>query len=307
MKKRNFRRIVFSILLTVVVLLTAALFVQPGGAEAAWKSIFRFCGLGSFSDCADGAPFSLHVLSVGKADSILVECGSSHMLVDGGTADRGEDVADYLKNRGIQKLDCVVNTHPDDDHIGGLYTVLNRFSAAQYICPDIPAKLIPNSLEYRNVQAILKERGVNTKHPKANSAFSLGKASVSVLGPVIPGKTTNNNSIVLKITYGTKRFLLMGDAEKEEEESLLNSGADLEADMLKVGHHGSSTSSSAAFLRAVQPKFAAVSVGRDSNNLPRLDVLNRFSNMGISVFRTDISGTTIFLSDGKTIQIKTEK
>ena len=306
-KKKDLRKIGFSVILAVVLISCAAVFLLPGGARNNWRKVFRFCGLGDFSSCADGSPLAVHVLNVGKADSIFIECGGHHLLVDGGTADCGEQVTSYLRNRGVKSLDCVVNTHPDSDHIGGLQRVLLSFPVRHYFSPALPKNLLPDSVEYLGVQKSLKSRNIREEHPKAGSAFDIGQLHIMVLGPVRMGSSTNNNSIVLKLIFGKNRFLLMGDAEKEEEESLLASGADLSADILKIGHHGSDTSTTQEFLNAVSPKYAAISVGNDSNNLPKTSVSRRLLDANVSVFRTDLNGTIIFLSDGKTISIKTEK
>ncbi len=304
-EKRKKRLFAAAVALCAVCGVAAACF--PGGAANTWRSVFTFFGLRDFSAAADAAPLSVHVLDVGKADSILIECGPDDLLVDGGTADRGASVAAYLKRRGVTALTAVVNTHPDEDHIGGLADVLRSFPTEKYLCPDVPQSLIPDTEEYRNVQDVLKQKKIPQEHPAAGTSFSAGGLLVQVLGPVTPGSDTNNCSIVLKLTYGKVRFLLMGDAGAPEEETLLTAGRNLSADVLKVGHHGSDTSSSQEFLDAVKPKYAAISVGYDSNKLPKLDVLQRLTDVGASVFRTDVSGTLIFLTDGKSITVKTEK
>ena len=302
-KGRRFK-IRLAVLLAVLAAVAAAA-VFPAGTV--WNRVFTFFGLRDFSAGADSVPCSVHVLDVGKADSILVECGGRNMLVDGGTADRGASVAAYPKRRGVKELELVVNTHPDSDHIGGLAQILQEFPVKRYFAPGIPQKLIPSTEEYQSVQKILKQKGLAAEHPSAGQKFSLGGLRIQVLGPAVPGNSTNNNSIVLKLSYGKIRFLLMGDAEKEEEQSLLDSGRSLSADVLKVGHHGSSTSTAQKFLDEVRPRFAAVSVGEDSSSLPKFSVLRRLYRSGVTVYRTDVSGTLIFLTDGKSLSVKTEK
>lgn len=306
-KKKDLRRTGFSVILAVFLLSCLATFLLPGGAQSNWQKVFRFCGLGDFSSCADGSPLAVHVLDVGKADSIFIECDGHSLLVDGGTADRGEQVASYLKKRGVKVLDYMVNTHPDSDHIGGLKNVLLDFPVKHYFSPALSKNLLPDSSEYRNVQKALKTKKVKEEHPKAGNRFPIGRLSVQVVGPVRPASSTNNNSIILKLTFGETRFLLMGDAEKEEEQTLLANGEDITADVLKIGHHGSDTSTTPEFLNAVKPKYAAISVGDDSNNLPKASVSRRLMDAGTTVYRTDINGTVIFLSDGKKISVKTEK
>lgn len=306
-KKADWRKLGLAALLVLVLLSCALAFLLPGGAAKNWKRVFQFFGLGRFSDCADGSPLAIHIQDVGKADSIFIECNGHYMLVDGGTADRGRQVCSYLKSRGVHSVDCVVNTHPDSDHIGGLKDVLEKFRVSRYLSPSLPPALIPKSTEYLEVQATLRRTQLKEEHPAAGSSFFVGPMRVSVLGPVTTGTSTNNNSIVLRLSFGKTNFLLMGDAEKEEEMSLLDSGTDLSATVLKIGHHGSDTSSTEAFLRAVKPKYAAISVGDDSNNLPKVVVSKRLSDEGIAVFRTDLNKTVVFLSDGKSVSVKTEK
>ncbi len=306
-RKRDFRKVGFAAVLAAVLLFCLAVSLLPGGAKPNWWKIFHFCGLGDFSSCAEGSPLAVHVQDVGKADSIFVECGGHSFLVDGGTADRGAQVTSYLKNRGVKALDCVVNSHPDSDHIGGLQNVILSMPVRRYLSPALPKNLLPSSPEYLGVQKALKSKNIREEHPKVGDSFDIGRLHVQVLGPVKAGSSTNNSSVILKLTFGKTRFLLMGDAEKEEEQTLLTSGEDLGADVLKVGHHGSDTSTTQEFLDAVRPKYAVISVGNDTSNLPKASVSRRLADAGISVYRTDISGTVVFLSDGKNIIVKTEK
>lgn len=283
----------------------AVVSLLPYGAAASWHKIFSFFGLNDVPSVVGQSPMSVHVLEVGKADSILIACGGKYMLVDGGTADRGESVAEYLNRRGVTKLDYVVNTHPDDDHIGGLAEIIARYPIDHYLAPNIPQNLIPSGEEYRAVQSALQQKGLSVTVPQCGDSFPLGNLKIQVLAPVKPGDSTNNNSIVLRLTYGETSFLLMGDAEKEEESDLLASGAKLSADVLKVGHHGSDTSTSVALLNAVRPQYAAISVADDSNHLPKDAILKRLNDTGAQIYRTDISGTLVFLSDGKTVSVVT--
>lgn len=294
-------------MLFLLLALGAVMRLLPGSPEQHWRQVFSTFGIGNFSDCADSCPTSLHVLDVGKADSILVESDGKFLLVDGGTPDRGEEVVSYLKRRGVKKLDAVVNTHPDEDHVGGLKYVIDSFSVSRYFAPRIPARLIPGDSAYRNTQEALKSKRLIPEVPGVGKQFSVGNWNVRVLGPIRPGKDTNNNSLVLLLTYRNTRFLLMGDAEDEEERDLLASGQNLSADVLKVGHHGSNTSTTQPFLNAVKPKIAAISVGWDTNKLPKKETLNRLFDAHTTIYRTDVSGTLIFLTDGNKITVKTQK
>lgn len=302
--KRKFGRAAAAILVIGILALSAL----PFGASSVWNRVLSLFGIGSFSSCADRWPVSVHVLDVGKADSILIECEGHRMLVDGGTPDMGKNaVVRYLAQRGTSKLEYVVNTHPDEDHVGGLKYVVERFPVEHYLETEVRPDLLPEDSAYLDTMEALRQKGISEEMEKAGDEFPLGGMEVRVLGPVVPGDSTNNSSLVLLLRYRGVRILLMGDAEKEEEQSLIDAGADLSADILKVGHHGSSTSTTAGFLNAVRPEYAAISVGYDRNKLPRQDVLERLYRAGIKTYRTDVSGTVIFLTDGKTISVKTEK
>lgn len=291
------------ILLAVLVLVCACI---PASAVS-WHRLGRFFSLNDFSDAADDVPFSLHVLEVGKADSLLLECGGEAMLVDGGTADRGEEVIRYLRRRGWDSLRYVVNTHPDADHIGGLAGVLEDFSVETYFCSELPDSLLPDTEEFRAVKNALAQKEMEPVYAADGQSFSLGEASVTVFQPEVEAKNLNNISLVLYVSYKDTAFLLMGDAELEEEEALLARNRTLKADVLKVGHHGSETSTGKELLNAVSPQYAAVSVANDRNNLPRVKVLRRLQAAGIEVCRTDVSGTLLFLSDGKEVRLLTER
>lgn len=304
-QKSNKRALKIVLLLLLAVGLVVSLL--PYGASSSWHKIFSFFGLTDFSAAADSSLMSVHVMDVGKADSILIQCNGKTMLVDGGTIDRGEQIAEYLNRRGVKKLDYVVNTHPDDDHIGGLRDVIAQFPVDHYFAPYIPKELVPAGDAYLGVQKMLKQKNIITNTPKRGDSFLLGGLNVKVLAPVKVGNSTNNNSIVLRLSYGDTSFLLMGDAEKEEEKDILQSSAELSANVLKVGHHGSSTATTSALINAAKPQYAAISVADDTNHLPKKDVLKRLNAAGAKIFRTDISGTLIFMSDGKNITVATEK
>ena len=305
MEQQKNRKKALKITLSLLLAIGVIVSLLPFGAAASWRGIFSFFGLNDFSAAADFSPMSVHILEVGKADSIFVECGGKTMLVDGGTMDQGEPIAEYLDRRGVKKLDCVVNTHPDEDHIGGFAYLISRYPVGRYYAPGIPKNLVPSSEEYLAAQKALNEKQMQTLVPACGETFFLGGMKTEFLAPVKEGSSTNNNSIVLKLTYGKTRFLLMGDAEKEEEHNLIESGADLSAEVLKIGHHGSSTSTTEALLNAVKPHWAAISVADDSNGLPKREVLKRLLSTGAAVYRTDVSGTLIFMSDGQNIKIAT--
>lgn len=260
-----------------------------------------------FSRTAEQYPFAMHVLDVGKADAILLECEGHFMLVDGGTVDQGVPVRQYLTRRGVTQLDYVVNTHPDKDHIGGLAVVMEHFPVDHFLTSFLPEGEAPSSKEYWSAIETAKNHHIVEQTVSAGDTFSLGSANVEILAPITVADDTNNNSIVMRVTFGKSVFLLTGDAEEPEEKTLLRSGTALSADVLKVGHHGSNTSTSQQFLQAVSPQYAVISVGKDRNNLPKKDILKRLESAGAAVFRTDLNGTVLFGSDGDTIFVHVQE
>ncbi|NBI68000.1 MBL fold metallo-hydrolase [Pseudoflavonifractor sp. 60] len=252
----------------------------------------------------EGSSFEVHFIDVGQADSALVVCDGHYMLIDGGNAEDSDLVYAYLERHGAKHLDYMVATHAHEDHIGGLSGALNYASVDTALCPvtEYSSKVFQNMVKY------LGEQGKSLTVPESGDKFSLGSAEVEILGPVKEYDDTNDTSIVLRIDYGDVSFLFAGDMEKGAEKDLIETGADLKADVLKAGHHGSDTSTSYQFLREVSPKYTVISVGEgNSYGHPSEEVLSRFRDAGTEVYRTDMQGHVIAESDGKTVTFRTEK
>lgn len=252
----------------------------------------------------EGSSFEIHFIDVGQADSALVICDGHYMLIDGGNAGDSDLVYAYLERHGAERLDCMVATHAHEDHIGGLSGALNYAKVETALCPvrDHDTKVFQNMVRYLNVQ------GKSLTVPEPGDKFTLGSASVEILGPVREYDDTNDTSIVLRIDYGDTSFLFTGDMETKAERDLIDSGADLRATVLKAGHHGSDTSSSYAFLREVMPRYVVISVGEENKyGHPSDVVLSRFRDLDAEVYRTDMQGHIIASSDGNTVTFTTEK
>ena len=241
---------------------------------------------------------TVHYLDVGQGDCILAECDGEYMLIDAGDNDQGTKIQNYLSKQGVRKLKYAVGTHPDADHIGGLDVILYKFDCGTVMMPDMSK----DTATYRDVVDTMKQKGYKNTVPEPGDSFKLGSAVCTVLGPSESYEDANNNSIVLLVEHGENRFLFMGDAEEEEESDILKSGADVEADVLKVGHHGSRSSSSKKFLEAVSPDYAVISCGEDNSyGHPHAETLNLLRTMGVKVFRNDEQGTIVAVSDGSKI------
>lgn len=255
------------------------------------------------TEAPENSTFSVRFLDVGQADAALVECDGHYMLIDGGNKEDANLVYSVLKKDGVPKLDIVVGTHAHEDHIGGLPGAFNYTTADLTLCPvtSYDSKAFSDFAKYADQQ------GGGIVVPSVGDTYDLGSATVAVLG-VNGGTDTNDTSIVLKVTYGETSFLFTGDAEREAEQAILNSGADLSATVLKVGHHGSDTSTSYPFLREIMPEYAVISVGKgNSYGHPTEDALSRLRDAGVTTYRTDLQGDIVCTSDGKTVAFSVAK
>ena len=267
-----------------------------------------FWRLGSGQDTSSspalGGSFTVQYLDVGQGDSELIQCDGHYMLIDGGTSKYSDKIYATLKAQDITALDFIVNTHPHEDHVGGLSGALQFATVKTALSP---VKTYDGE-GFKDFKKYLKKQGVSITVPSPGDTFTLGSASVTVLGPIEDSDDPNNLSIVLRVVYGDTSFLFVGDAQTSEENDILASGRTVKSDVLKVGHHGSETSTGADFLAAVAPKYAVIEVG-DSNsyNHPNQGTLDRLKAAGVTLFRTDLQGTITCTSDGKALTFQTGK
>lgn len=243
-------------------------------------------------------------LDVGQGDAAVIQCGGQSMLIDGGKPEKSSYIYAWLQQHGLSYLDVIVATHVDADHIGGLSGALNYASVGTAYCPVTTG----TTETFQSFVKYLAQRGKQITVPIAGETFALGGAQVQILGPLHRAEDSNDNSIVLKVSFGATSFLFTGDAERAEEQDLLNAGVNLQSTVLKVGHHGSDTSTSYSFLRAVAPQYAVISVGAgNSYGHPTEAVLSRLRDAGVTTFRTDMQGEITAVSDGQTINFSTAK
>ncbi len=244
----------------------------------------------------------VHFIDVGQGDSILITQGKHAMLIDAGNNDKGTTVQLYLKKQGLTSLDYVIGTHPDADHIGGLDVVIYKFDCKKILLPDCTS----NTATYRDVLSSMKSKNYTATHPAAGQKFSLGKAQFTITGPVQKYNSTNDNSLSLRLTFMQSSFLFTGDVTQNAEPDLIAKNKTLQADVLKIAHHGSKYSTTSAFLTAVSPKYAVISCAEgNSYGFPCARVLNLLRKNHVKTFRTDEQGSIVATSNGQTISWNT--
>lgn len=240
----------------------------------------------------------VHYIDVGQGDCTLLSCGGQTMLIDCGDDSHGIAVQSYLNKQDIKYIDYLVLTHPDADHIGGAPVIITKFDIGQIYMSDYEKenqtyeKLL-NSMEYRYY---------SWTTPTVGDTILLGSTKLTFIGPVTEYDSPNDSSLCLIAQNGETSFLFSGDAEDRAEMDMLLSGADVNVDVYKVAHHGSSSSSSTAFLSAMHPKYAVISCGKDNDyGHPHRSVIDSLESMEMNIFRTDKQGSIIATSDGEKI------
>lgn len=258
------------------------------------------------SGCKDSSAYvfdsknkmEVHYLDVGQGDATLIILPNQEvMLIDAGERSKGAFVREYIEDLGIRKIDYLVGTHPHTDHIGGLEEVINNFDIGSIYMPRASS----TSKTFESLLNTINEKNLKVKSAKSGvNIIDEDGLKIDIVAPnSVKYSSLNNYSAVIKITYKNNKFLFMGDAEEVSEKEIKE---DVSADVIKIGHHGSNTSSSKEFIARVKPKYAIISVG-DGNkyNHPSKDVLKTLEDIGASVYRTDILGTIVISSDGSNI------
>ncbi|MTI53411.1 ComEC/Rec2 family competence protein [Geosporobacter ferrireducens] len=247
----------------------------------------------------------VHFIDVGQGDAIWIKAPQDqNILIDAGGNRYGDKVVEYLSNHGVANLSAVIGTHPHEDHIGGLDRVIDHFAVEKVYMP----KVLHNTKTFEDVLDAVDRKGLKISTAQAGVSLNLQGVDASFLAPVSEKyKELNNYSAVLRLQYGSQVFLFMGDAEELSESEMLGAypQTKLKASVLKVGHHGSKTSTGDEWLKAVDPQYAVILCGKDNSyGHPHKEIMEKLEEKGIEIYRTDEDGTVVFRSDGKTISVK---
>lgn len=292
------------LILLVLLFLLSTQFSQNGSAPE---------GVGDQPLPVSGQPLQVYYLDVGQGDSALVrvpgEGGYFHMLIDTGEYQYADGLTGYLQDLGVERIDALVCSHPHTDHMGCMARIIQRFDIGSMYMPRLPEDKAPTTTAYEKLLDAAAEKNltINALHEDASIESPAGSL-IQVMAPRVDADWdgANNYSAVLRLVYGETSFLFTGDAEEESEEVILNDGYLLDSDVLKCGHHGSSTSTSDLFLAEVDPQFAIISCGAgNSYGHPHHETIEKLEARNVTVYRTDEDGTILAESDGKTIRFTT--
>lgn len=255
---------------------------------------------------------SVEFIDIGQADSSLIYLPNGKiMLIDAGGNSTAKKLSKYLsEEKGITKIDYLIGTHPHEDHIGGLDVIINDFDIGEIYMPKLDDSNVPTTKTYNDVLDAIANKNLNINQGKAGvNILTDDNLQIDIIAPNSEKyPDLNNYSIAVKITYCEKSLLFMGDAEKLSENEILENGYNVKADVIKCGHHGSSSSSSESFINAVNPQYAIISCGTDNSyGHPHSETINTLENNNITYYRTDTKGIIYLSCDGNNINITTEK
>ena len=303
-KKRTSRRSAIGVLLLIIAaaaliltLLAKAGVISPQG----WFSFLRK------KPAAPDAGTSVRFIDVGQGDCTLVISEGKAMLIDSGETDGRDKVIAYIRSLGIKRLERIIVTHPHSDHMGEMADIIDSFQVGSVSMPLLPDALIPKTYSYEKMMKSIRKRGAELLNA-SDESFDLGEIKVTTYAPKEYAEDLNNCSTVVLIRHGDNSFLVTGDCEKEEEAWLLERGAELKADVLRVGHHGSSSATTEPFLAAVRPMYAVISCAAANDyGHPSEKTLKRLRAFAQEIFITRDNGTVTFVSDGSGLSIYTEK
>jgi len=272
-----------------------------------WGDISKKAEVNSGVIAKDGN-FYVHYIDVGQADCELMTCGDDVVMIDAGETDSYNTIDSYLKLNNVSYIDYLILTHAHADHIGSADDIINNYEVKNVIMTRLTEENTPTSDVYAKLLDALSNSDAKVYAAKAGDVYSLQNFSFEILGPVKDYKELNNTSVVLKATFGNVKFLFEGDAEAKSEKDILAAGYDVSADVIKLGHHGSRTSSDLDYLRAVNPQAAIISCGENNTyKHPHPETIAKLDSLSIPYYRTDVRGNIVVECDGNSFTFNCER
>ena len=267
-----------------------------------WDDLYCISGLRT-RVYQEAGEISVHFIDVGQGDCALICTGERNILIDCGEAEAFPRVSRYLRSAGVTRLDAVIMSHPHSDHMGCMYRVLRKFGASEAVMPEIPDIMLPSTGSFVQLMDVIAEKNIPVTYASPGMYIDTGGVgTLEILAPVREYEDLNNFSDVLKYTYGDVSFLFCGDIESDAEHDILAAGVDVTADVIKVPHHGSGTSSTRLFVNAVQPAHAVFCAGAENDyGHPHENILKLYGSSGAEIHRTDTDGDIVFVTDGREI------
>ena len=294
-KRKNNTKLISGVVIFIIAVLAFAgsrLIKDP-------ETLFENTGLRN-SQQSESNMMYVDFIDVGQGNCTLVHMGDTAILVDSGEVGAAQTVISYIKNLGIDELDCVLVTHPHSDHMGAMTKILYEFEIKDLIMPEIPEDIIPTNSTYEKFLTAVSDNAENVIPAEAGMTYSYGEMNLEILAPLHGYDNLNDMSAVSRVSFGETSVMFMGDASTAVEKDLLNTGKDFSSDIINIGHHGSKTASSQKWLEAVNPEFAVICCGAGNEyGHPHSVVTERLDNIGIEYYRTDLNGTVVFQSNSK--------
>ena len=314
MKKRRRFGVIFTAVFLAFVLSCLALTASSYGYLPkdfpSWETLFGGAKTNSVSSAKNGAKpadgeSQVHFVDCGQGDCEVIISNGAVTVIDAGPQSSAQKTYEYIKNLGVKKIDNLVLTHAHEDHIGGAKTLVENFEIGKIYMSKPKSGTEPTTAVYRNLLQSIKNKGLKITAAKAGMTFKSGGFDMKIISPSVEYDDLNNQSVIIHAVCGKTAFMFTGDAEKEPiAAAMKNYAGNLKSDVLKVGHHGSKTSTTVGWLKALNAKYAVISCA-DGNKYghPHGAVLKLLGNADIDVYRTDLSGSIVIFTDGKTVSV----
>lgn len=303
MAKHDWKNKINPLIIVVIALLSVAAVVNAiragtGGRETGDGQAVQTAAKSDY-------PLAVTFLDVGQGDCTVIRCKDTVLVIDGGERDYAPRVTRFLAEQGVDTVDCYIATHPHSDHIGAAAGIFAAVNVKSVMLTEFSELNTPTTETWERFLAAVENENCKVLFTKAGDEYAFGELTLSVVAPVEESTNYNDMSIVIRMAYGKNTFLFTGDAEAFSEECILKQGYNVQADVLKLGHHGSSSSTSPAFFKAVNPRLAVISCGKNNDfGHPHRETIKLLNDSGVRYFRTDQSGDITVYGDGKDIFIK---